>query len=151
MWAAAPGTLPIMFSRKCYKIFWSTYYTCQQKLLQEIILEKISLVSWYITIFRVVTTLLEENLSQMHQKLNQLERHSYVLIISKIPCSAIQKIVCPSYLFCNFHKRGLLELWKKFTDWVVNAAIEFSRFYQTDTTGPNEIVLITGNRTAEFH
>ena len=37
------------------------------------------------------------------------------------------------------------------TNWVVNAAIEFYRFNQTDTTGPNEIVLITGIRTAEFH
>ena len=34
---------------------------------------------------------------------------------SIIPCSSLQKIVCPSYLYCNFHKRGSLELWEKFT------------------------------------
>ena len=41
--------------------------------------------------------------------------HSYVPLISTIPCSSTQKIACPSYLYCNFHKRGSLELCEKFT------------------------------------
>ena len=28
----------------------------------------------------------------------------------------MENVVCPSYLFCTFHKRGSLELWEKFTD-----------------------------------
>ena len=41
----------------------------------------------------------------------------------------MQKIVYPSYLFCNFHKRGSLDSGKSLqsTNWMVNAAIEFSR------------------------
>ena len=57
----------------------------------------------------------------------------------------MQKIVYPSYLFCNFHKRGSLDSGKSLqsTNGVVN---------QTDAdTGPNEIVLMTGSRTAEFN
>ena len=89
------------FSRKCHKNFQSIYCTCQQNLLQDIILEKISFVSWCITFFRVVTTLFEKKLFQIHQKSKSLELHSYIPIISKIFCSAMQKIVCLSYLFCN--------------------------------------------------
>ena len=81
----------------------------------------------------------------MHQKLNYLERHSYVPITSKYPCSAIKKIVSINEVYWNSGKSS------QNTNWVVNAAIEFSRFNQTDTTGPSETVLITGDRRAEFH
>ena len=39
----------------------------------------------------------------------------YLFIISVIPCSDMQKIVCPRYLLCDFHKRDWLELLEKFT------------------------------------
>ena len=32
------------------------------------------------------------------------------IIISIIPCSVMQKMLCPSYLFCNFPTHGSLEL-----------------------------------------
>ena len=41
----------------------------------------------------------------------------------------MQKIVCPSYLFCNFYKYGSLELGEELTNhynWVINAVIEFA-------------------------
>ena len=44
-------------------------------------LERISLVSWCITIFRFVTTLTEKNLFQIHPKSKYLELQSYVPII----------------------------------------------------------------------
>ena len=44
-------------------------------------LERISLVSWCITIFRFVTTLPEKNLFQIHPKSKYLELQSYVPII----------------------------------------------------------------------
>ena len=41
----------------------------------------------------------------------------------------MQKIVYPSYLFCSFHKLGSRDSGKRLqsTNWMVNAAIEFSR------------------------
>ena len=111
------------------------HLTCQQKLLQEIILENTSTVSWYFTIFHIVKTLLEKFLFQIHPKSKQLEFHSYVPIISIIPCLSMQKIVCPSYLLCNFHKRGSLELWERFTEHQLGGECSHRilSFNQTDT------------------
>ena len=67
--------------------------------------------------------------------------HSYAPIISIIPCSSMQKNVCPSYLCCSFNKRGSLELWEKF--------IELSRSIKVIQI--HDIVSITGSRAAEFN
>ena len=67
-----------------------------------------------------------------------------------IPCLAMQKKACPSYLFCNFHKRGSLEFWKKFTEQYLGGECNHGIFqlYQTDTnTGTNENILITESLT----
>ena len=50
---------------------------------------------------------------QIHQKSKQLELRNMYLLFQKF---LMQNIVCPSYLFFNFHKRGSLELWEKFTE-----------------------------------
>ena len=66
----------------------------------------------------------------------------------------MQKIVCPSCLFCNFHTWGSLKLWEKYIEHQLGG--EYSHrilpFNQTDTnTWSNEIVLVTpGSRTGEF-
>lgn len=84
-----------------------------------------SCVKYCSTIFRAVATLLEKNLYQIHRELKQLEFNFYIPIISMIPYSAIQKNVCRSHLFRNFHKRGSLELWEKVYRTLIG--IEFSR------------------------
>ena len=120
-----------------------------QKLLQEKILE----MTWYITIFCVMKTLLGKILFEIHQKSKQLEvGHSYIPIISMIPCLFMQNIVCPSYLYCHCHKRG--SLWNsgkspQSTNWMVNTAIEISRSIKLIQIP--ELVSITGIRTAEFN
>ena len=124
-----------------------------QKLLQEKILEMTQFVSWYITIFCVMKTLLGKILFEIHQKSKQLEvGHSYIPIISMIPCLFMQNIVCPSYLYCHCHKRG--SLWNsgkssQSTNWMVNTAIEISRSIKLIQIP--ELVSITGIRTAEFN
>ena len=52
-------------------------------------------------------------LFQTHQNRSSSNFIENLPNISVVPCSAMQKIVCPSYEFCDLHKRGLLELWEK--------------------------------------
>ena len=64
----------------------------------------------------------------------------------------MQKIVCPCYLFCNFHLNTVH--WNsgksaQITNRVVKAIIEYSRSIKLIQI--HEIVLITWSRTAEFN
>ena len=48
----------------------------------------------------------------------------------------MQKIVCPSYLFCSFNKRGTLEPWEEFTEHQFGdeCSHRIPPFNQSDTT-----------------
>ena len=71
-------------------------------------------------------------------------------IISVIPCSAMQIIVCPVICFVISINEVHWNSWKssQCTNWVVNAVIEFFRSIKLIQI--HEIVLITGSITAEL-
>ena len=71
--------------------------------------------SYYITIFRVVNTLLDKNYFKYIKKQSSSNFvHMYLLFHLHLSLFLFicAKYVRPSYLFCNFHKRESLELWE---------------------------------------
>ena len=68
-----------------------------------------------------------------------------VLLFNKLYVPVIYFAISINEVYWNYRKSS------QRTNWVVNAGIESSRFNQTDTTGPNETVVITENKRAEFH